>query len=630
VLEEILAGLQQQGLVMQDEEGNIVLLGDDGSEDAEGDEGEEDEEAGEEGDAQSARARRAAARARAQRRREREAGEEEEEEDEDEEDEDGEDDDEDEDDDGDFGFDAFSHASSGSSSGPAPPSDLQKDDAALREYLLYTGCSPSLYAPSSLLASHASFQRDYRSFAPGGHLAHLASSFIPQHCSSVQQFDGRAFCGKFSGGDSAAANVPGVEGAGAGGSRFACATQDGVVHLYDTSTWALTKEIQAQDVGWSIVDVDFSADARFVIYSSWSHCVHLINATGSFELHEALDFSPPPQMHAAAFGIRFSPVESREILAGWNNGLAILYDLERKRKVWAARAHDDDINSVTWLDANLFATGSDDCSIRVWDRRLLGGGDEGGSVPAVASSRFLRRGVPVSGFLGHLHGLTCVAGLSDGNARFLLSNSKDQSMKLWDLRRANTAAQVAAGTEQRTNQRRMLDYRVARISRRQVTAEAEAAQRRASAAAGSSDGAESASSSAGPSSDDVADRSLITFTGHSVAQTLIRCAFSPGRSTGHRYAVSGSADGKVYVYDVVTGACVKRLAGHRSIVRDVAWQDDLIVSSSWDHTVRRWSVNAKERLHERHDTQTQDATRSRNAERMAAYRRAWGHEEDSE
>ncbi len=37
-------------------------------------------------------------------------------------------------------------------------------------------------------------------------------------------------------------------------------------------------------------------------------------------------------------------------------------------------AHDDDINTVTYLDesGNLFASGSDDQLVKIWDRRVLG------------------------------------------------------------------------------------------------------------------------------------------------------------------------------------------------------------------------------------------------------------------
>ena len=49
------------------------------------------------------------------------------------------------------------------------------------------------------------------------------------------------------------------------------------------------------------------------------------------------------------------------------------------------------------------------------------------------------------------------------------------------------------------------------------------------------------------------DKSLFTFKGHAVYQTLIRCQFSPLATTGQRYVYTGSSDGTVWVYDLVTG-----------------------------------------------------------------------------
>lgn len=44
------------------------------------------------------------------------------------------------------------------------------------------------------------------------------------------------------------------------------------IRLYDTSRgrFALKKTVKARDVGWSILDVCFTPDARCVLYSSWS------------------------------------------------------------------------------------------------------------------------------------------------------------------------------------------------------------------------------------------------------------------------------------------------------------------------------------------------------------------------
>lgn len=83
------------------------------------------------------------------------------------------------------------------------------------------------------------------------------------------------------------------------------------------------------------------------------------------------------------------------------------------------RAHDDEINSVCWANrdsSNLLFTGSDDCFVKVWDRRALG------------SSRR-----PAGVFIGHQEGVTNVA--SKGDGLYLASNGKDQLLKVWDIRR---------------------------------------------------------------------------------------------------------------------------------------------------------------------------------------------------
>lgn len=46
------------------------------------------------------------------------------------------------------------------------------------------------------------------------------------------------------------------------------------------------------------------------------------------------------------------------------------------------------------------------------------------------------------------------------------------------------------------------------------------------------------------------DCSLVTFRGHRVLKTLIRCHFSPAGSTDGRYIYSGSHDGKVYIWNL--------------------------------------------------------------------------------
>lgn len=76
-------------------------------------------------------------------------------------------------------------------------------------------------------------------------------------------------------------------------------------------------------------------------------------------------------------------------------------------------AHSDDVNAVAYADdsCQTIFTGSDDAEVRVWDRRLLG-------------SASLCVGV----FLGHTEGVTHLDAKGDG--RYVISNSKDQTVKV--------------------------------------------------------------------------------------------------------------------------------------------------------------------------------------------------------
>ena len=77
------------------------------------------------------------------------------------------------------------------------------------------------------------------------------------------------------------------------------------------------------------------------------------------------------------------------------------------------------------------------------------------------------------------------------------------------------------------------------------------------------------------------DCSVVTYTGHTVLQTLIRCHFSPEATTGQRYIYSGSYDGKIHVWNL-DGTIAKTLET-RGVVRDVSWAPyvPVIMSSAW-------------------------------------------------
>lgn len=60
------------------------------------------------------------------------------------------------------------------------------------------------------------------------------------------------------------------------------------------------------------------------------------------------------------------------------------------------------------------------------------------------------------------------------------------------------------------------------------------------------------------------DCSVMTFRGHSVLRTLIRCHFSPRESTGQSYIYSGSSDGLIHIWSL-DGQIVQVLDRGKSI-----------------------------------------------------------------
>lgn len=173
--------------------------------------------------------------------------------------------------------------------------------------------------------------------------------------------------------------------------------------------------------------------------------------------------------------IKFSG-DSREILGGSKSGSILIYDMMQNRVTTTVeRAHDDEINSVCWANretSNLLYTGSDDCFVKVWDRRALG-----------TSSR------PAGVFIGHQEGVTNVA--SKGDGLYLASNGKDQLLKVWDIRKMvdyNTFRNCAPLRSAPGFDYRMREYPYARKQTKHPD-----------------------------------DKSVFTFSGHEVLSTLIRC-----------------------------------------------------------------------------------------------------------
>ncbi|CAH8306457.1 unnamed protein product [Eruca vesicaria subsp. sativa] len=249
----------------------------------------------------------------------------------------------------------------------------------------------------------------------------------------------------------------------------------------------------------------------------------------------------------------------RELVAGSSDDSIYVYDLEANRVSLRTVAHTSDVNTVCFADesGHLILAGGDDNLCKVWDRRC-----------------FIGRDKPAGVLVGHLEGVTFIDSRGDG--RYFISNGKDQTIKLWDIRKMSST--VPARHEVHRNYEwdyRWMDY---------------------------------------PSeSRDLKhpyDQSVSTYKGHSVLRTLIRCYFSPAHSTGQKYIYTGSNDSSVHIYDLESGDKVAALKHHNSPVRNCNWHPHYptLISSSWDGNLVKWEfpgsgeppIMSKKRVRRRH------------------------------
>uniref|UniRef100_A0A9J7YEB2 Ddb1 and cul4 associated factor 11 n=1 Tax=Cyprinus carpio carpio TaxID=630221 RepID=A0A9J7YEB2_CYPCA len=348
--------------------------------------------------------------------------------------------------------------------------------------------------------------------------------FLPNHVVYKDTYQQKVFCGVYS--DE--------------GNMFLSACQDQNIRLYDTSRgrFTLKKTVKARDVGWSILDVCFTPDAHCVLYSSWSDYIHVCSVDGDSETHTALDLNPD-ERRFCVFSLAAS-TDGKEILGGANDGCLYVFDREQNKRTLKIDAHEDDVNAVAFADSSsqLLFSGSDDALCKVWDRRTLRED----------------RPQPVGHLAGHRDGITFIH--SKGDARYLISNSKDQTIKLWDVRKFSPKEGLAASRLAVTQQN--WDYRWQQVPQRALK------RHKLSG-----------------------DTSVMTYRGHGVLHTLIRCRFSPEFSTGQKFIYTGCSTGKIIIYDVLTGSIVSKLSNHDACVRDVSWHPyhNNMVSSSVSKTI---------------------------------------------
>src|SRR5436190_2093459 len=224
------------------------------------------------------------------------------------------------------------------------------------------------------------------------------------------------------------------------GNFFYACVKDFKVRMYDTSNpykWRYYKTVEYPFGSWTLTDATLTPDNKYLAYTSIQPEVCLAstdpNDTGDPYNLDLSDNGGRPwngrsHRRHGSFGIwsiRFSG-DGRELVAGTSTSSIVLYDIESRRNVLEIPGHEDDVNAVCFGDTtspHIIYSGSDDTTLKVWDRRSMGNGREAGA------------------FVGHTEGLTYID--SKGDGRYILSNGKDQTMKLWDLRMVMSTARFS-------------------------------------------------------------------------------------------------------------------------------------------------------------------------------------------
>lgn len=318
----------------------------------------------------------------------------------------------------------------------------------------------------------------------------------------------------------------------------------------------LLKVILCNNIYWTITDTKLSNDNRYMLQVTMNQYVQMLDLEESrYSKEFNLGKDGEQQNQSLMNNMRVYSLDlsgdNKEMVVGCSKSRdgasAKIFDLETEIIKTSVICHKDDVNGVCYLDkndGNIFISASDDGTSKLWDTRIL------------------KNNEPAGIFYGHVSGLTCVSSKEDN--RYFVTNSKDQSIKIWDIRKFST--------QKKNHPYLNYDYRCEVLTPTHIQ-EIKEYQKKL-------------------------DDSVMTFWGHQVHMTLIRCHFSPLYGTGQRYVYSGSYDGRIYIYDTVSGENVVTLelpkedddVFHCPVVRDCSWHpySQSLVNTSFLGGVYRW------------------------------------------
>lgn len=212
------------------------------------------------------------------------------------------------------------------------------------------------------------------------------------------------------------------------GRHLLVASVDGHVTVFDAENRNNYKEVARYYLDqstYAILDLDVSPDGREFLVSTWRNNVYTCNVLEEDDInrnyvrsHQLVETASKTGTFSACFSN-----DAKELLASTTDGCIYVFDRARdERTVRIAQDQRDDINAARFLESgnnNVIIGGSNSGLIEIWDRRVLG-----------ATAKTSKS---VATLYGHFDSITYIDPKNDG--RHFITNSKDQSVKLWDVRK---------------------------------------------------------------------------------------------------------------------------------------------------------------------------------------------------